>query len=82
VIGVPSQVKVPNLVGQKADVARGALAKSELTVGKVTERDSERSGVVLEQDPEAEKEVPPGTPVNLVIGTVKVGTGRRRAPGK
>jgi len=71
VIGAAKQVTVPKLVGLKVEVARRILTKIGVTVGTVNEREAEEAGVVLEQDPEAEKEVPLGTPVNLVVGTVK-----------
>lgn len=68
VIGVAKQVAAPDVVGQKLELARRVLTKAALTVGTVNERTSEQVGVILEQDPQAGKEVPPGTPVNLVVG--------------
>jgi PASTA domain len=71
VIGVDKQVTVPKLVGLKVETARRTLKKAGLTVGTVKERTSDKAGVVLEQDAAAEKEVPLGTPVHLVVGRVK-----------
>jgi hypothetical protein len=68
VIGAAKQVTVPKLVGLKVETARRTLKKVGLSVGTVKERASEKAGVVLEQDSAAEKEVPLGTPVNLVVG--------------
>jgi hypothetical protein len=68
VIGADKLVTVPKVVGLKLDSARGTLAKIGLNLGKVTEQASQTVGIVLAQDPDAGKEVPPGTPVNLVVG--------------
>jgi beta-lactam-binding protein with PASTA domain len=68
---VDKQVTVPKLVGLKVETARRTLKKAGLTVGTVKERTSDKAGVVLEQDAAAEKEVPLGTPVHLVVGRVK-----------
>ena len=59
---------MPKVVGLKVASARATLAKIGLTLGTVTERASDTVGVVLEQDPEAGKELPPGAPINLVVG--------------
>jgi len=68
VIGAEQQVTVPKVVGVKVETASKNLAKTGFTTGTVTERASDMVGVVLEQDPEPGKEVPPSTPVNLVVG--------------
>jgi PASTA domain-containing protein len=72
VIGVAEQVKVPKLVGMKLQSAREKIKESGLRLGSVTMRESRQVDVVLEQDPEAEKEVSIGTAVNLVVGQQRV----------
>jgi hypothetical protein len=72
VIGSAEQVKVPKLVSIKLQSAREKIKESGLKLGSVTKRESPDVDVVLEQDPEAEKEVPIGTAVNLVVGQQRV----------
>jgi hypothetical protein len=69
----PDKIKVPNVVGLKLNSARKKLRGSGLTVGTIKKRVSEMFDVVLEQDPEAGREVTVSTPVNLVVGIAKEG---------
>jgi hypothetical protein len=71
VIGTARLVAVPKAVGLKVEAARETIAKAGLTVGAARERVSEQPGLVMEQDPEGGKEVPAGTPINLVVGKAR-----------
>jgi serine/threonine-protein kinase len=75
-IGVARLVTVPNVIGLKVEAARERVARAGLAFGVARERDSDRPGLVLEQDREGNKEVPAGTLVNVVVGKA------RRAPGE
>lgn len=72
-IGVAKQILVPKVVGLKLKSARNKLRGSGLTVGTIKRRVSDRVDVVLDQDPEAGREVTVSTPVNLVVGSAQVG---------
>ena len=71
VIGVAKPVPVPKVVGLRFEAARERLLAAGLTLGTVKEQDGEPPGFVLEQSPEAGEEVPPGTPVHLVVSRAK-----------
>jgi hypothetical protein len=68
VIGVAEQVEVPEVKGLTAEEAGRKLQGSGLIVGQVSLRPDERVGIVLDQDPLAGEQVPPGAAVNLVVG--------------
>jgi hypothetical protein len=61
-------VEVPGLKGLELDDARDALAGVDLELGKV----SGGEGTVVRQSPAAGRAVPPGTPVDVVLGEVVV----------
>ncbi len=69
------QVSTPNVVGQQLEVARQAITAAHLTVGNISQRDSDQpAGEVLGSDPAAGATVAAGSKVNLVVasGSVKV----------
>jgi|RhiMetdeSRZDD1v2_1073273.scaffolds.fasta_scaffold132612_3 hypothetical protein len=68
VIGVAETVRVPGVVGLNMEEARVKIQESGLKVGAITERARRRAGIVLEQKPSAEEEVPIETSVDLVVG--------------
>ena len=66
----PQTVTVPDVVGERRRDAIDMIEGEGLTVGEVTpepSNDPEAWGTVLSQDPEADEEVQPDTPVDLVI---------------
>jgi eukaryotic-like serine/threonine-protein kinase len=66
----PEQVEVPDVVGEAEDDARDAIEDAGLSVGEVTEEESEQeAGTVLEQDPTAGGQRDRGAAVDLVIAT-------------
>jgi len=69
-------VPVPNLIDlTDQDAARTALTAVNLTLGKVTMKDSDKpEGFVIGQDPVAGVQVAAGSPVNIVVssGNAKV----------
>lgn len=63
-----SEAKMPNLLGLTEDEARKALSAAGLTLGDVTERQSdEENGIVIEQAFETDAVLNVGTRVNIVI---------------
>jgi hypothetical protein len=72
VIGETKLIPVPNVLGLEVAEARQKITDIGLTLGDVTERKSGASVVVVEQDPEAEQEVPAGTKVSLVVGSTRI----------
>ncbi|GKT07110.1 PASTA domain-containing protein [Desulforhabdus sp. TSK] len=70
-IGVARMVTVPNVIGLKVEAARETIARAGLAFGVARERESDRPGLVLEQDREGNKEVPAGTLVNVVVGRAR-----------
>ena len=61
-------VEVPDVRGKKLEDARKIIESAHLRVGTVEKKASEQpAGTVIEQVPEAGKEVPMNAPVNLVI---------------
>jgi serine/threonine-protein kinase len=70
-------IEVPDVSGESLVEAESILAQAGLSVGSVTEEDSqEQEGTVLSQDPPGGERVPEGTDVDLVVsggpGTVTV----------
>ncbi|MBN2205709.1 MAG: PASTA domain-containing protein [Thermoleophilia bacterium] len=67
----PALVAVPDVVGMTSDGARNALEGAGLTVGTITEAESEDgpAGTVVEQTPEAGEEVDEGSVVDLRVST-------------
>jgi len=63
-----SEAKMPNLLGMTEDEARKALSAAGLSLGDVTERQSdEENGTVIEQAFEPDATLNVGTRVNIVI---------------
>jgi beta-lactam-binding protein with PASTA domain len=75
---VPAPVKLPGVAGLVLAEAKTRLEEAKLTVGKVTEVDSDKikAGSVISQNPLEGAEVKVGSPVELVVskgvGTVPV----------
>ena len=69
----PEQEQVPNLIGLTEDEARIASARPGSTVGEVDYEPSETvdKDAVIEQDPNRDQYVDPGTEVDLVVSTGK-----------
>jgi serine/threonine-protein kinase len=69
----PEQEQVPNLIGLSEEEARIAVGVAGLTVGEVDYEASETVGkdAVIEQDPNRDQYVDPGTEVDLVVSTGK-----------
>ena len=65
----PSQVTVPNVVGLTQAAAQSAVIAAKLTVGTITQSNSDTIpvGNVVSQSPPANTSAPEGTPVNLEI---------------
>jgi serine/threonine-protein kinase len=71
-------VQVPDVVGRTAEEANQILTEAEFIVDQVSaESDSVEEGRVIEQNPPAGDEVPPGTTVTI---TVSSGTGTVAVP--
>jgi serine/threonine-protein kinase len=66
-----TSVSVPNVVGFTQTSAGGTLAGDNLTVGSQTTACSQQvsTGNVAQQSPQAGTQVPPQTPVNLVVSS-------------
>ncbi|HEX3612023.1 MAG TPA: Stk1 family PASTA domain-containing Ser/Thr kinase [Sporichthyaceae bacterium] len=61
---------VPEVVGLPIDQAKTAVTNARLVVGKITNMASDRpKGEVLSSDPAYNKQVKPGTTVNLTVST-------------
>jgi beta-lactam-binding protein with PASTA domain len=72
VVGTQTSVPVPNVVGDTPAAAGAQLSSSQLTLGtqsNACSTSSEPSGVVTSQTPPAGANVPPQTPVNLVVSS-------------
>lgn len=67
-IAKPETVTVPDVVGKRTKDARQTVKKAKLKVGEIAEKPSaELEDTVIEQTPEAGKEVPVETLINLVV---------------
>jgi serine/threonine-protein kinase len=69
----PTQEQVPSVVGLTEDEARTAIGDAGLTVGDIEREasDTVRAGQVIEQSPDANDYVDPGTEVDLVVSLGK-----------
>ncbi len=69
----PEQKQVPEVVGMTEKEARAAIGDAELAVGEVSYRTDENAkrNEVLEQDPNPDQFVAPGTEVDLVVSQGK-----------
>ncbi|HVM12208.1 MAG TPA: PASTA domain-containing protein, partial [Actinomycetota bacterium] len=64
----PEPVEVPNLIGKSLDDARADLQAAGLRLGSVERVESEEApDTVLDQSPDAGREVRPGREVNVVV---------------
>ena len=66
-IAPPPTVRVPDLGGLPRIEAEASLRRAGLEVGTVVEREGGRPGAVLRQGREPGDEVPPATPIELVV---------------
>ncbi|MBC3763896.1 Stk1 family PASTA domain-containing Ser/Thr kinase [Quadrisphaera sp. RL12-1S] len=70
----PAAVQVPDVTGRTESQAKQDLEARGLIEGTVSPQDSSLpQGTVMKSDPAADAEVQPGTAVNLVIASGKVG---------
>src|SRR5258705_9610335 len=71
----PSQVAVPNVVGQTQAAAASAITGAGLTMGAVAPQSSRTvaSGNVISESPPAGTRVASGSAVNLVVSTGSTG---------
>ncbi len=70
VVGTQTSVSVPNVVGDTPAAAGAQLSSSQLTLGTQSNAcSSSPTGVVSGQTPAAGANVPPQTPVNLVVSS-------------
>ena len=67
-------VEMPVLEGLSQDAAKKLITDSKLTLGTIRQQNDPRAqaGTVLEASQAAGDQVPPGTPVNLVVANGKV----------
>ncbi|MDC4249991.1 Stk1 family PASTA domain-containing Ser/Thr kinase [Clostridium perfringens] len=70
-------VKIPNVVGQKAEDAKSKLEGLGLKVVEVTEESDQEKGIVLKVDPNVDSTVKTGSEVKL---TVSGGEGQIKVP--
>ena len=70
----PGLVKVPDVTGKLQSVAFADLQAANLQIGETANEDNPRfkAGEVIRTVPAADKEVKPGTPVNVVFASGKV----------
>jgi beta-lactam-binding protein with PASTA domain/tRNA A-37 threonylcarbamoyl transferase component Bud32 len=70
VVGTQTSVPVPNVVGDTPGAAGAQLSNAQLTLGSQSNTcSSQPTGVVASQTPTAGANVPPQTPVNLVVSS-------------
>ncbi|MET0253378.1 MAG: PASTA domain-containing protein [Terrimicrobiaceae bacterium] len=62
-----SQVAVPNVLDRQLSVARQALERARLKVGKINPANAPEASFVTKQSPAAGAKVEPGTSVDLVV---------------
>jgi serine/threonine-protein kinase len=69
----PAKATVPAIIGLSLDRASEELERAGLTLGKRTERESDRApGTVLDSDPKEGENVDTGSPVDVIISSGKV----------
>ncbi len=66
-VSPPPTVMVPDVTGLPRERAEEALKGAGLVISGVTEKPAGKPGLVLAQAPGAGAEVPPGSPVSLVV---------------
>ncbi|MBL27100.1 MAG: hypothetical protein CMM50_06060 [Rhodospirillaceae bacterium] len=62
------RVETPDLTNRTQQEAEELLKRAGLTLGRITFRDDDRVGRIIDQKPEAGSKVAPETPVNVTIG--------------
>lgn len=69
----PGTARTPKVIGVSKDEATKLITAAGFVLGNVKEEysDSIESGIVIDQDPVAEKDVVKGSPVNLVVSKGK-----------
>jgi eukaryotic-like serine/threonine-protein kinase len=69
----PDQVRVPDLIGKTREEARAEIGNAGLAVGREEFRESDdvKANRVIEQDPNRDQFVDPGSEVDLVISSGK-----------
>jgi beta-lactam-binding protein with PASTA domain len=67
----PRQVPVPSVIDQTVDEARATLRAANLTLGTQTQAASDTvpAGQIISQNPTADTQVDPNTPVDVVVST-------------
>jgi beta-lactam-binding protein with PASTA domain len=68
-VAPPPTVAVPDLAGMPRAEAARALKAAGLAIGEVSEKEGGKPGLVLAQAPKPGTEVPPGSPVSLVVSS-------------
>jgi beta-lactam-binding protein with PASTA domain len=63
----PEALKVPNVVGQDLDAAQPALEQQGFSVQVEERRSAQPHGRILEQQPKAGANVPPGSAIHLIV---------------
>lgn len=66
-VAPPPTVAVPDMIGRSRAEAERLLKAAGLVLGEVAEKDGGKPGLVLAQAPKAGTDVPPGSPVSLVV---------------
>lgn len=66
-VAPPPTVAVPDMIGRSRAEAERLLKAAGLAPGQVTEKEGGKPGLVLAQAPKAGTDVPPGSPVSLVV---------------
>jgi hypothetical protein len=77
-IAETNTVAVPNLVGANLRTAKAKLRAAELNLGTVSGPSPTDLSIIEKQEPEAEAQVPKGTPVNLIVRTAERRARKRR----
>lgn len=65
---IPAYVNVPNLVGETFASAKKKIANSNLLIGDVSYRRSEKTGEILKQSLTAEKNAKVNSKIDLIVG--------------
>ncbi|HUY65271.1 MAG TPA: Stk1 family PASTA domain-containing Ser/Thr kinase [Acidimicrobiales bacterium] len=64
----PANARVPSVIGQSQNVASNTLGQQGFILGNVTSQSSPQpAGVVISQNPGPGTQVPPNTPVDIVV---------------
>ena len=77
-IAETNTVAAPNLVGANLRTGKAKLRAAELNLGTVSGPSPTDLSIIEKQEPEAEAQVPKGTPVNLIVRTAERRARKRR----